>query len=67
MYPNVTCIRKKCFKKPPEGDINKAYITNHFNRRLIMKFNKYLAILKEKLYSSIGLPFSDVIKSVSHI
>jgi len=26
-----------------------------------MKFNKYLAILKEKLYSSIGFPFSNVI------
>ena len=26
-----------------------------------MKFNKYLTILKEKLYNSIGLPFSDVI------
>lgn len=26
-----------------------------------MKFNKYLAILKGKLYNSIGLPFSDII------
>jgi len=26
-----------------------------------MKFNKYVTVLKEKLYNSIGFPFSDVI------
>ena len=26
-----------------------------------MKFNKYVTILKEKLYNTIGIPFSDVI------